>query len=167
LFRDVIRSKLETVDPMFAMFKNIRGPPSLLSMTLAVLLNMSASGGSPTKYLNDDEALKRTTEVLQWILGRNNVVRYGLEKAVCVAVLADGGRGMMSCRAGGDFTGPWSAPTRFIAGTHDVRWQYGMVLWITPEGGVARSQNGTTKVRGVVSHTHSTWGCDPFSRCGK
>jgi hypothetical protein len=168
LGRDGIRIKVQAENPMLEIPKNIRRLACSLSITLTILSIMPASGSCATKYSSDDETLRKATEVLRGILSRNNVAPHMLETADCVAVSVDGDHGMMSCRTGGNFTGPWSPPTRYVADAANVRSQYGMVLLVIAlDSVVTRSQKGMTEVWNVVSHTHSAWGCDPFSRCGK
>jgi hypothetical protein len=58
------------------------------------------SGLAEEKDLKDEETLKKAAVVLQGILSRKDAPLYGLEKADCIVVQPDGGRGVMS----------WAAP---------------------------------------------------------
>jgi len=128
------------------------------------------------KDLKDEETLKNAAVVLQGILSRKDVPLCGLEKADCIVVRPDGGRGVTSCRTGRNFSGP--APALYIANRVNGGLQYGgssrdFVLLITTQNGVDRFLEGKTKVDSHasvaprVASASSKWGCEPFSRCGK
>ena len=106
--------------------------------------------------------------VLQGILSRKDVAPFWPEKAACIVVLTDGGRGMMSCRTG--HSGPWSAPALYIASRVNGSLQYG---GSSLDNGVDGCVDGKTKVGSHasvalrVASANSKWGCDTFARCGK
>jgi lipid-binding SYLF domain-containing protein len=149
-----------------------------LSGMLTMLYIAPPSSLAAEKDLKDEETLKKAAVVLQGILSRKNVPLYGLEKADCIVVLPDGGRGVMSCRTGHNLNGPWSAPSLYDASKVNGGLQYSgsstdLVLLITTQNGVDGFLNGKTKVGSRTSvapraaAANSKWGCDPFSRCGK
>src|SRR5882672_4450237 len=96
--------------------------PCLSSVLLAVLppLAVVARAADQTK---DDDRLRNSGTVVKEILDvPDNIPQDLLDKADCVVVFpsvlkaafivgASYGRGVMSCRSGEDFRGPWGAPT--------------------------------------------------------
>src|SRR5271155_59089 len=100
----------------------------------------------------EDDRLVNCGEVLDEILGvPENIPQSLLDKAACVVVfpsvlkaafLVGGsyGRGAMSCRAGSQFDGPWSAPTMMALEGGSFGFQLGgeatdFVLLVMNEGG--------------------------------
>src|SRR4029077_14278274 len=75
----------------------------------------------------DEEALRNAATVLQGMVEGKDVPQDVLARADCVIVLpsvkkfglgigGSGGRGPMTCRAGKNFTGKWSAPAMYSVG---------------------------------------------------
>jgi lipid-binding SYLF domain-containing protein len=142
-----------------------------LSAMLTLLSIVPPSGLAEEKRSEGRKTLKRAAVVLQGILSRKDVPLCGLEKADCIVVRLDGGRGVMSCRTGRNFSGP--APALYIASRVNSGLQYGgsfpdFVLLITTQNGVDRFLEGKTKVGSHasvaprVASANSKWGCDPF-----
>jgi lipid-binding SYLF domain-containing protein len=132
---------------------------SLLSCLAILVSVLPARGGDKEK---DDQTLKNAATVLQAMLNDNNVPSSLLAKADCVIVLPDvkkfslgvggsGGRGPMSCRAGKDFTGKWSAPAMYSVGGVSLGFQLGgtssdYILLIMNQKAVDALLNGKTKL---------------------
>jgi lipid-binding SYLF domain-containing protein len=133
--------------------------PSFLTFIVMILLLLPAWGGDKEK---DEETLQKAAAVLQEMLNANNVPPDVMAKADCVMVLPNvkkfgigiggsGGRGPMSCRAGKDFSGRWSAPAMYSVGGVSAGLQVGgsssdFVLLITTEKGVNAILKGKTKL---------------------
>src|SRR5271169_933093 len=136
-----------------------RALPSFLACIVTMVLILPAWGGDKEK---DEQTLKNAANVLQEMLNSNNVPPDVIAKADCVMVLPNvkkfgigiggsGGRGPMSCRAGKNFTGKWSAPAMYSVGGVSAGLQVGgsssdFVLLITTEKGVNAILKGKTKL---------------------
>ena len=136
-----------------------RALPCLLACIVTMVLILPAWGGDKEK---DEETLKNAANVLQEMLNSNNVPPDVIAKADCVMVLPNvkkfgigiggsGGRGPMSCRAGANFTGKWSAPAMYSVGGVSAGLQVGgsssdFVLLISTEKGVNAILKGKTKL---------------------
>jgi len=108
----------------------------------------------------DEETLKNATNVLQKMLGDQNIPSDVIAKADCVIVLPNvkkvgfgiggsGGRGPMMCRI--NSTGRWSAPAMYSVGGVSAGLQVGAsssdyVLLIMSEKGVNAILNGKTEL---------------------
>jgi len=99
---------------------------AIILMALLALLGMAAprrSFASPADDQKENDRIRNSGTVLKEILDvPDDIPRDLLAKARCVIVLpsvlkaafvagADYGRGIMACRTGNDFNGPWGAPT--------------------------------------------------------
>ena len=97
----------------------------LLMASLALLGTAAArrASASPADDQKENDRIRNSGTVLKEILNvPDDIPRDLLAKARCVIVLpsvlkaafiagADYGRGVMTCRTGNDFNGPWGAPT--------------------------------------------------------
>ena len=133
--------------------------PWFLILGLVFLLILPAWAGDKEK---DDETLKNAATVLQEMLNDKNIPLDLLAKADCVIVLpsvkkfgfgvgGSGGRGPMSCRAGKDFSGKWSAPAMYTVGGVSAGLQVGgsstdFVLLVMADKGVEAVLKGKTKL---------------------
>ncbi len=123
---------------------------SIVTLLVAgMLLSLPASVAGASKA---EERLKNCGEVLNEILHiPDNIPQELLDKAECVIIipsvkkLAMGigfsyGRGAMSCRAGENFTGPWSAPAMYRLEGGNIGLQLGgqatdfLLLVMNPKG---------------------------------
>jgi len=125
----------------------------LISSTLPV---WAADKGS------DEETLRNAATVLRAMLASRDVPADVLAKADCVIILPSvkkfafgvggtGGRGPMSCRAGKNFSGRWSAPAMFTIGGASAGFQIGgsatdFVLLIMAPSAVEKVLTSKTKV---------------------
>ena len=94
-----------------------------LTLLVSVLIVLAASPMWPADKQKDEDRLSKSGTVLKEILGMpDNVPENLLAKADCVIVFpsvlkaafivgGSYGRGVMTCRTGKDFEGPWGAPT--------------------------------------------------------
>ena len=94
-----------------------------LTLLVSVLIVLAASPMWPADKQKDEDRLSKSGTVLREILGiPDNVPENLLAKADCVIVFpsvlkaafivgGSYGRGVMTCRTGKDFEGPWGAPT--------------------------------------------------------
>jgi lipid-binding SYLF domain-containing protein len=110
----------------------------------------------------DEEALRNAATVLQGMVEGKDVPQDVLARADCVIVLpsvkkfglgigGSGGRGPMTCRAGKNFTGKWSAPAMYSVGGASFGLQAGgsstdFVLLIMSQRGVDAILQGKTKL---------------------
>jgi len=133
--------------------------PWFLIVGLVILLILPAWGGDKEK---DEETLTKATTLLQEMLDGKNLPSDVLVKAHCVIVLpgvkkfgvgigGSGGRGPMSCRAGNDFSGKWSAPAMYTVSGVSAGLQVGgsstdFVLLVMAEKGVEAVLTGKTKL---------------------
>lgn len=133
--------------------------PWYLIPGLVILLILPAWAGDKEK---DEETLKNAATVLQEMLDGKNIPQDVIARAACVIVLPNvkkfgfgvggsGGRGPMSCRAGKDFSGKWSAPAMLTVGGVSAGLQVGgsstdFVLLVMAEKGVEAVLKGKTKL---------------------
>jgi len=85
----------------------------------------------------DEDRIQNSGTVMKEIINiPDNIPQSVLDKAYCVIVLpsvikgafivgADYGRGVMTCRSGEDFEGPWGAPTMMALGGGSIGFQIG------------------------------------------
>ncbi len=106
----------------------------------------------------DEETLRNAASVLQGMIDSKNVPADVLAQAKCIMVLpsvkkfgfgvgGSGGRGPMTCRAGKDFNGKWSAPAMYSVGGASLGIQVGgsetdFVLLIVTQKGVEAMLKG-------------------------
>lgn len=119
---------------------------------LVVFLPLLSSGAGAADKTKDDDRLRNSGTVLSEILDvPDNVPQDLLDKADCVVVFpsvlkaafivgGSYGRGVMSCRQGDDFKGPWGAPTMMALEGGSFGFQIGgeatdFVLLVVNEGG--------------------------------
>jgi lipid-binding SYLF domain-containing protein len=136
-----------------------RALPCFLVYLLVILMTPSIWGGDKEK---DEETLKNAADVLQEMVNSHDIPTGLLANAQCVIVLPNvkkfgvgiggsGGRGPMSCRAGKDFDGPWSAPAMYSIGGASVGLQLGgtstdFVLLVMGNKGVEAILQDKTKL---------------------
>ena len=123
-----------------------------LSSILLIVLPPLAEVASASDKTKDDDRLRNSGTVLKEILDvPDNIPQDLLDKADCVvvfpSVLKAGffvggsyGRGVMTCRQGDDFKGPWGAPTMMALEGGSFGFQIGgeatdLVLLVMNEGG--------------------------------
>src|SRR6516165_1253211 len=93
----------------------------IASLCLAVALPAFAQNKA-------DKRLAESTAVLKTIMGKNDIPKGVLDKAVCVMVFPSVrkvgvglgvtyGRGVLVCRTGNDFNGKWGAPIMYSLDT--------------------------------------------------
>jgi len=131
----------------------------ILIPILLIILIVPAWGDDKSK---DEETLKNAAKVLGDMVSSKNVSSDVLANAKCIIVLpsvkkfgfgvgGSGGRGPMSCRAGKNFTGKWSAPAMYSIGGASFGLQVGgsatdFVLLIMSQNGVDALLKGKTKL---------------------
>ena len=136
-----------------------RALPCFLIPVLTVLITLPVWAGDKEK---DEETLKNAATVLLDTINSGNVSPAVLAKADCIMVLPNvkkggfivggtGGRGAMSCRAGKNFDGAWSAPAMYSIGGASIGLQVGgsstdFVLLIMGEKGVEAVLQDKTKM---------------------
>jgi SH3 domain-containing YSC84-like protein 1 len=122
--------------------------------------------------LAEDKVTKRiadSTAVLQGVLGKNEIPKNVMNKAVCVIVFPSVkkvgiglgmsyGRGVMSCRSGSNMTGPWSAPAMYSLDTGSLGAQLGgtatdFVLLIMHPQAAGKALEGKMKLGADASAT--------------
>jgi SH3 domain-containing YSC84-like protein 1 len=130
---------------------------TLLSALLMFLSSPVFAGNS-----KDEETLRNAATVLQAMMDSKDVPKAVLKDADCIIVLPSvkkfavgvggtGGRGPMSCRAGKNFTGRWSAPAMYQIGGASAGLQIGgtstdFILLIMSPGAVTKVLDGKVKV---------------------
>jgi lipid-binding SYLF domain-containing protein len=136
---------------------------SCLSSILLAVLPTFAEVASASNRTKDDDRLRNSGTVLREILDvPDDIPRDLLDKADCVVVFpsvlkssrkggGSYGRGAMSCRQGGDFTGPWGAPTMMALDGGSFGWQIGgeatdLVLLVMNECGARGILNSKVKL---------------------
>jgi lipid-binding SYLF domain-containing protein len=133
-------------------------------MFLMMLSILPAWGADKTK---DEETIGNATTLLQAMLSAKDVPADTVARAYCIVVLpkvkkggfivgGSGGRGPLSCRTGGDFTGKWSPPAMYTVGGMSVGFQAGgsssdFVLLLMNKKAVDALQTGKTKLGGDLS----------------
>ena len=111
-----------------------RGTSALLLMMFLVMFSIPPAWGADKA--KDEETIGNATNVLTAMLSGGSVPADVLAKADCVVVVpkykkgsfivgGSGGRGPMSCRTGGDFSGKWSPPAMYTSGGMSVGLQAG------------------------------------------
>lgn len=119
---------------------------------LYVLLSTIILCVSAFAQAHEADRLKNAGEVLTEILGMPDALpKYWLDRAECVAVFpsvkkfaigigGNYGRGAMSCRSGGNFTGPWGPPAMMALEGANIGFQLGgqstdfILLVVNPKG---------------------------------
>jgi len=110
----------------------------------------------------DEETLRNAATVLQAMVGSKNVPASVVAKADCIIIMpsvkkfavgigGSGGRGPMSCRAGSNFSGKWSAPAMYHVGGASAGFQVGgtatdFILLIMAPTAVNKILDGKVKV---------------------
>lgn len=96
---------------------------SILSVFVAILLIASASLAESQDTKKQEDRLENSGTVLSEVLNMPDTIpQHVLDRSKCVVVVPSVlkaafvvggayGRGAMVCRTGGDFTGPWGAPS--------------------------------------------------------
>jgi lipid-binding SYLF domain-containing protein len=141
---------------------------SSLSGILFVVAPLFAEVASAADHTKDDDRLRNTGTVLKEILDvPDNIPQDLLDKADCVVVFpsvlkaafivgGSYGRGAMSCRQGGDFRGPWGAPTMMALEGGSFGFQIGgqatdFVLLVMNESGARGILASKVKLGGDAS----------------
>lgn len=133
----------------------------VMSMALMTLPALAADKAA------DEEVIRNATTVLEAMLSSKDIPQSALAKADCVVILpgvkkfavgigGTGGRGPMSCRAGANFTGKWSAPAMYTIGGASAGLQLGgtstdFVLLIMAKSAVDKVLDGKVKVGNDVT----------------
>jgi SH3 domain-containing YSC84-like protein 1 len=116
----------------------------------------------------DEDRIQNSGQVMKEIVNiPDDIPQSVLDKAECVIVLpsvikgafivgADYGRGVMTCRSGEDFRGPWGAPTMMALGGGSVGFQIGgqatdFVLLVMNDDGARAILNSKVKLGGDAS----------------
>jgi len=117
--------------------------------TLAIAIAMAAPALAQDK---EQERIREAGVVMKEVLGvPENIPQELLDKAECVAVIpatktgafgigGSYGRGVVTCRSGENFTGPWSAPSMIALESVSVGLQLGgketdyVLLFMSPKG---------------------------------
>jgi lipid-binding SYLF domain-containing protein len=132
----------------------------LASILCFVLVALPLAASEKTKI---QERLEECGTVMKEILGMpDSIPKDMLDKSVCVMVIpgvkkaalgigASYGRGAISCRAGDDFKGSWSAPSMFRLIGGNIGFQIGgqatdYVLLVMNDGGVRAILKGKVKL---------------------
>ncbi|MFZ3201932.1 MAG: lipid-binding SYLF domain-containing protein [Candidatus Acidiferrales bacterium] len=117
---------------------------------------------------HDEDRLQNAGQVMKEIINiPDNIPQSVLDKAYCVIVLpsvlkfaigigGSYGRGVMTCRSGDDFRGPWGAPTMMALEGGSVGFQLGgqatdFVLLVMNEEGAASILSSKVKLGGDAS----------------
>ena len=110
-----------------------RTVPYLLTSILVILLGLPVWAADKT---DDEQTLRNAATVLQAMVASKDVPASVVAKADCIIILPSvkkfafgvggtGGRGPMSCRAGKNFSGKWSAPAMYTIGGASFGFQAG------------------------------------------
>ena len=144
---------------------------NLITCALAVILIMQPTGLAVARAANkdsDEDRLKNCGTVVREILDiPDNIPQDLLDKADCVVVYpsvfkaafvigGSYGRGAMTCRNGGNFSGSWGAPTMMALEGGSFGFQIGgqatdFVLLVMNEGGARGILAGKVKLGGDAS----------------
>ena len=117
---------------------------------------------------HEQERITQSGDVLKELLnGPNGIPINLLNKAECLVILpsvkkagfiiaGEYGRGVMTCRGGHDFTGPWSAPIMMQSSGGSVGFQAGgqatdFVILVMNDKGARAVMNGRAKLGGDAS----------------
>jgi lipid-binding SYLF domain-containing protein len=134
-----------------------------LSSVLVVVLPLLPEVASAADKTKDEDRLRNCGSVLKEILDvPDDIPQDLLDKADCVVVFpsvlkaafivgGSYGRGVMSCRQGDDFKGPWGAPTMMALEGGSFGFQIGgeatdFVLLVMNEGGARGILNSKVKL---------------------
>lgn len=146
------------------MLRTQRVLPYLLASLTVIFLTLPSSGASKS---DDEETIRNAATILQGMVASNDIPHAVLAKADCLLILPSvkkfavgiggtGGRGPMTCRTGGNFSGKWSPPAMFSVGGASAGLQVGgkatdvVVALMTPNA-VDRVLNGKVKIGTDVS----------------
>lgn len=140
----------------------------MIKKTAVLLLCLAVS----LPLLAEDKVTKRiadSTAVLQGVLGKQEIPKNVLNKAVCVIVFPSVkkvgiglgmsyGRGVMTCRSGSNMTGPWSAPAMYSLDTGSLGAQLGgtatdFVLLVMNPQAAGKALTGKLKLGADASAT--------------
>ena len=139
-----------------------------LTLLVSVLIVLAASPMWPADKQKDEDRLSKSGTVLKEILGiPDNVPENLLAKADCVIVFpsvlkaafivgGSYGRGVMTCRTGKDFEGPWGAPTMMALEGGSIGFQAGgqatdFVLLVMNDRGANAILSSKVKLGGDAS----------------
>lgn len=127
----------------------------IASLCLAVALPAFAQNKA-------DKRLAESTAVLKTIMGKNDIPKGVLDKAVCVMVFPSVrkvgvglgvtyGRGVLVCRTGNDFNGKWGAPIMYSLDTGSLGAQLGSsstdyVMLVMSDRGANKVLSGKLKL---------------------
>jgi SH3 domain-containing YSC84-like protein 1 len=134
--------------------------PMLAIAILCAIVPIVAVAGDDK---NEQERVKESGNVMTEIMNSSNGVPLGvLSKAECVIVIpsmkkagfivgAQYGRGVMTCRGGEQFDGPWSAPTMMKSGGGSFGLQAGgqsvdLVILVMNDKGARAAMKGNAKL---------------------
>lgn len=134
-----------------------------MNKVLILLALLALTGATSLAENKEEKRVENAGEVIKEILDvPDNVPQSLLDKAKCVIVLpsvvkfaigfgGDYGRGVMTCRKGEDFNGPWGAPTMMALEGGSFGFQLGgqatdFVLLIMNEGGANGILAGKVKL---------------------
>ena len=134
-----------------------------MNKVLILLALLALTGATSLAQNKQEKRVENAGEVIKEILDvPDNVPQSLLDKAKCVIVLpsvvkfaigfgGDYGRGVMTCRKGEDFNGPWGAPTMMALEGGSFGFQLGgqatdFVLLVMNEGGANGILAGKVKL---------------------
>lgn len=134
-----------------------------MNKVLILLALLALTGATSLAENKEEKRVENAGEVIKEILDvPDNVPQSLLDKAKCVIVLpsvvkfaigfgGDYGRGVMTCRKGEDFNGPWGAPTMMALEGGSFGFQLGgqatdFVLLVMNEGGANGILAGKVKL---------------------
>src|SRR5271166_4545049 len=133
--------------------------PYFIASILVILLGLPVWAADKA---DDEQTIRNAATVLQAMVASKDVPASVVAKADCIIILPSvkkfaigiggtGGRGPMSCRAGKNFSGKWSAPAMYTIGGASFGLQVGgsatdFVLLIMSEKGVDAMLKGKTKL---------------------
>src|SRR5271165_5712841 len=107
--------------------------PYFIASMLVILLGLPVWAADKT---DDEQSIRNAATVLQAMVASKDVPASVVAKADCIIILPSvkkfafgvggtGGRGPMSCRAGKNFSGKWSAPAMYTIGGASFGFQAG------------------------------------------
>jgi len=135
----------------------------MVLLTIVVLCLISRSTAIAADNEKEQERVKESGNVMTELLNSESGVPISvLNKAECVIVIpslkkagfiiaGEYGRGVMTCRGGENFTGPWSAPTMMQSTGGSVGFQAGgqstdLVILVMNDKGARALMNGKAKL---------------------
>ena len=135
----------------------------MVLLTIVVLCLISRSTAIAADNEKEQERVKESGNVMTELLNSDSGVPISvLNKAECVIVVpslkkagfiiaGEYGRGVMTCRGGENFTGPWSAPTMMQSTGGSVGFQAGgqstdLVILVMNDKGARALMNGKAKL---------------------